>query len=403
MLALAVWAMLTASAPIGITLTKDVANRSIGRDARPLVPHIGGRVAEAPLPLPAPKGARTYRHQWPAVYWEANFIGDRLLLKFNDDKNEYRLTIDGQVLPIAQPGRAEIIVGGLGPGRHRARLDKITESVDFIRAFDGFFVPQGKAVLPPTPRFRQIEFIGDSGMTGYGVRSDTRTCSTEEVRLRTDSGAAWPSLVGRSIDADYQINAISGIGLVRNFSGVRPDRVMSTVYPRSLPDGAQDWHDPSWHPEIVVIVLFNDFGTPIHPGERWKDQAAFAGEYIRAYQQLIATIHQRSPGATLVLPWPDLDQSNDMAMKQLSAGAQIAIRDAAVRAGVARIEFPSLPNFPAENSACDYHGSRNDHRRLADWMTAWLNARPDMWPRSGVDATPIPATPPIRPATRHRY
>ena len=89
----------------------------------------------------------------------------RLLLKFDDDKNEYRLKIDGTAaMPFSQPGRVEVVVTGLGPVRHQVRLDKITESVDFVRTFDGFFVPPEETVLPPPPpRSRQIEFIGDSG------------------------------------------------------------------------------------------------------------------------------------------------------------------------------------------------------------------------------------------------
>ncbi|UZK69055.1 GDSL-type esterase/lipase family protein [Sphingomonas sp. S1-29] len=380
-LALANLAMLAAPAQSAVTITKDVTNRSIKSDARPLPVHIGGRVAMAPLAAPAPKGARAYVHQWPAVYWEAAFIGDRLILKFDDDKNEYRLTIDHvAAIPIPQPGRAAVVVTGLRPGRHRARLDKVTESVEVARAFNGFFVPRGEAVLPaPRARSRQIEFIGDSGMTGYGIRSDTPTCTKEEVRLRTDSGAAWPSLVAHSINADYQINAVSGIGLVRNYGGTAPERVMSALYPRTLPDGTAVWQNQSWQPQVVVVLLFNDFTTPIQPGERWLDQTALADDYVRAYQQFIATIHERSPGAALLLPWPNLAKGNDPAMQRFSSTAQAAIRAAAVKAGVPRIEFPSLPDFTPENSACDYHGSRSDHQNLAGWMIAWIKAQPELW------------------------
>lgn len=380
-LALATWAMLAAPARTAMTVTRDETNHSLKKGDHPLPVHIGGRVAVSPLAPPAPKGARAYVHQWPAVYWEAAFVGDRLLLKFDDDKNEYRFTIDGAAaMPLAQPGRAEVVVTGLGPGRHRVRLDKVTESVDFARTFNGFFVPRGETALPPPPpRSRQIEFIGDSGMTGYGIRSDTRKCTKEEVRLRTDSGAAWPSLVARSIDADYQINAMSGRGLVRNYGGTEPEDVMSALYPRTLPGGTAVWQNPSWHPQVGVALLFNDFATAIRPGERWPDQIALAGNYVRAYQQFIATIHERSPGATLVLPWPDLAKSNDASVRQLGSNAQDAIRAAAANAGILRIEFPSLPDFTPENTACDYHGSRSDHRYLAEWMTGWLNARPELW------------------------
>jgi hypothetical protein len=108
-----VWVLLAASDPAGASLTIDANNRSIGKDARPLLPHIGGRVAASPQKFPTPKGSWAYYHQWPAVYWEAAFVGDRLLLKFDDNKNEYRLTIDGTTFrSIPQPGRVELLESG---------------------------------------------------------------------------------------------------------------------------------------------------------------------------------------------------------------------------------------------------------------------------------------------------
>ena len=299
-LTLAILMTLVAPSHAAVTVIKDATGRSVTAHSRQLLVHAGGRVAVSPLAPLSPKSALAYFHQWPAVYWEAAFAGDQLMLKFDDEKNEYRLTIDdAAVVPIPQPGAAVIVVRGLGPGRHRVRLDKVTESVEFVRAFDGFFVSPGESALPaPLPRSRQIEFVGDSGMTGYGVRSASRTCTKEEVRLRTDSSSAWPSLVAHTIDADYQINAISGRGLVRNYGGVEPARVMSALYPRILPDRPAVWQDRSWHPEVMVIVLFNDFATTLQPGERWPDQVALAADYVKAYQQFVTSLHQRAPRAT---------------------------------------------------------------------------------------------------------
>ncbi len=390
-LTLAILMTLVAPSHAAVTVIKDATGRSVTAHSRQLLVHAGGRVAVSPLAPLSPKSALAYFHQWPAVYWEAAFAGDQLMLKFDDEKNEYRLTIDdAAVVPIPQPGAAVIVVRGLGPGRHRVRLDKVTESVEFVRAFDGFFVSPGESALPaPLPRSRQIEFVGDSGMTGYGVRSASRTCTKEEVRLRTDSSSAWPSLVAHTIDADYQINAISGRGLVRNYGGVEPARVMSALYPRILPDRPAVWQDRSWHPEVMVIVLFSDFATTLQPGERWPDQVALAADYVKAYQQFVTSLHQRAPRATLVLPWPDSAKSADVAMRQLSASAQTAIRAAAIHAGVARIEFPPLPEFTSQNSACDFHGSLSDHQHMAEWMTAWLNARPEIWATSRAGRPPL--------------
>jgi hypothetical protein len=80
-----------------------------------------------------------------------------------------------------------------------------------------------------------------------------------------------------------------------------------------------------------------------------------------------------------VLPWLDFSKYKDEAARELSTTVQTAIRAKATGAGVPRVEFPLLPDFVPENSACDYHGSFNDHRQMAEWMTAWLGARPELW------------------------
>ncbi len=354
---------------------------AVAAQSIPLAVHVGGRVAVVPLPPPAPRGAHGYRHQWPAIYWEGEFVGDQLLLGFDDDKNEYRLSVDGGV-PVAlpQPGRTMLEITGLGPGKHSVRLDKVTESATLVRSFDGFFVPRGGKVLPaPPPRARQIEFIGNSGMTGYGIRSATRTCSAEEVRLRTTAarlGLCWSPM--RWMPIMRSMRCPVGNSCATD-DGVEPERTMAVLYQRTLPDEKSLWQDPAWKPQVVVVMLFADFLIDLKPGEAWPDQAALVTAYTGAYRELVASLHERAPEAALVLPWIDFDKYPDETARLLSTDVKTAIRDAAAGAGVRRVDFPVLPDFPAENSACDYHWSHADHRQMANWMTEWLLARPELW------------------------
>ena len=213
----------------GVHLTSD--------GMQPLPVQIGGRVMAQPTTSPADPLRQRYTHQWPAVYFEAAFEGTAVLLKFDDSVNEYRLIIDDlSPHPLAQPGKAEVTIADLPPGSHRVRLEKVTESIWMLGAFEGFFVASGATAGSVVPRPRQIEFIGDSDMTGYGLRSDTRVCTQEQVRLRSDAQSAYPALVAKHFNADYQLNAISGRGLVRNFEGMAPGNTMSAIYAKTLPD-----------------------------------------------------------------------------------------------------------------------------------------------------------------------
>jgi hypothetical protein len=228
------WLTLLSSMPtalfgqeIGIARSTHVVSRAM----RTLPVHIGGRVAISQLSGQLPAGAKRYLHQWPGVYFETSFSGDSLALKFDDPYNEYRLSIDGQVLQrIAQPGSSEYLVTGLAARLHHVRLERVTESVDHSASFEGFYAPRNARVHGIEDRARRIEFVGDSGMTGYGIRTETRACTQEEVRLKSDTQIAYPALVAKRLDADYQINAISGRGLIRNYGGQWPDDTMLHAY-----------------------------------------------------------------------------------------------------------------------------------------------------------------------------
>ena len=59
--------------------------------------------------------------------------------------------------------------------------------------------------------------------------------------------------------------------------------------------------------------------------------------------------------------------------------AERSIAAAAHALGIRTILFPVLADLGLENSACDYHGSLADHRKLADWLAAYLEAQPELW------------------------
>jgi len=371
-----------AGAAVAQTVEIDSANRSVTGDMQALPVHVGGRVETQPLPTPMPGGAAAFLHEWPGVYFEAAFRGDRVILKFADAANEYRLLIDDlPAIPLAQPGTAEVTVGRLADGVHRLRLEKVTESIDRPASFEGFYIPAtARPIARQPPRPRQIEFIGDSIMAGYGVRSATRQCTKEEVRLLTDTQAAYPALVARHFDADYQINAISGRGLVRNYGGETPEIPLPAVYPRALPSREGVWQDQSWQPQIIVVGLYtNDFSTPLKPGEQWATAEQLVAAFTAAYAPFLAELHRRSPDATVLVVWPDLAQQPESQTAAMADAAQRSIIAAARDIGIHTILFPVLTDLGFESSACDYHGSLGDHRKLAGWMTAYLEAHPELW------------------------
>jgi hypothetical protein len=371
---------LFASACAAQTMTYDLTLKAVTPTMQVLPVHVGGRVVMRDMASSMPVGAVSFVHQWPGVYFEAAFTGREVVARFNDPENEYRLLIDDlEPVRLAQPGHVDISIDGLMDGPHRLRLEKITESVDHSAAFEGFYIPTSERAGRSEQRARRLEFIGDSAMTGYGIRSVVRQCTKEEVRLLTDTQAAYPAIVSEHYGADYQINAISGRGLIRNFGGVEPDDPMTHAYDFAVRDLQAAYDDPAWQPQIVFVSLFADFASDLAATESWRNLSDLGADWGDAYAAFLRRIHHRAPGASIVVGWIDMSQQIDAAFIALAGQARRKIEDAAERDGF-KVSFADMPTgLDYERSACDYHPSLSDQRRLADHVTAFIDAHPALW------------------------
>lgn len=358
----------------------DKRNRTVTAQMRALPVLVGGRVSARPLGKPMPAGATAYSHQWPGVYFEGAFTGERVVVKLDDPVNEYRLLIDGAA-PIAldRLGKAEVTVSGLGVGPHRIRLEKVTESIAARATFAGFYVPAIQEALGAPARIRQIEFVGPSGTAGYGNRSTERTCDLEQVRASTDTQQAYPALIAKHFDADYQINAISGRGLVRNIDGVMPDHSFSAVYPYIFLDRTEPYRDLAWQPQVVELVLVADFMGSLRQGERWTRLDDLVADYLGAYAAFLADLRRRAPGAAVVVQWFDESQIPEGPDRALAERLRAGIGEAARAAGTRRIEFMVPAGLVLENTGCNHHANLADHRKVADAYIRWIEARPGLW------------------------
>jgi hypothetical protein len=43
------------------------------------------------------------------------------------------------------------------------------------------------------------------------------------------------------------------------------------------------------------------------------------------------------------------------------------------------LDFMIMPALQLDNGGCDYHPSLADHRRIAQWMIDYIDARPQLW------------------------
>ena len=316
--------------------------------------HVGGRV----LVETTAEGNKVYEYSWPSIYFETAFKGDALTLKFDDEHNYFQLIVDnGEPVIIKKPGRLDYQVQNLQAGKHRVRLEKITETQSNSGRFLGFYTSENAKALAIPKSKRRIEFIGDSFTVGYGNTSPSQECSNDEVYATTNSQLAFGPLVAKHFDADYQINASSGFGIVRNYNGHSPEKNLIGLYPFTLHSNSYIYAS-DWQPQVIVIGLgTNDFSTKLNDGERWKTRAELQQDYINKYTHFVKSLHNKNPKAQFILMASD-KMEGELATQ---LGKVVTTLKADGMKNLESIIFTGL-----DFEGCHWHPSTQDDELLAD-------------------------------------
>ncbi|MFI5673175.1 SGNH/GDSL hydrolase family protein [Streptomyces cellulosae] len=319
-------------------------------------------------------------YSWPGVSFEGRFRGTGVGIALDDADNDYDVQIDGTtVATLVTPGRTTFRVGGLPDAEHGVRLVKRTESPWATGRFAGFVAAPGGAVLAaPRARSRQIEFIGDSFTAGYGNVSTTRDCSSNGgVNRNSNADLAFGALTARRLDADHQLNAFSGRGMVRNYNGGDPGTDFRTYYERALLNIEGDvWRrPPGWRPQVVVIGLgINDFSTPLNPGERWATREELTAAYQAAFHGFLDRLRARyGPRTFLVVSSTYLSDTDDF-----TRSAQRVVQERN-RRGDDRVRHWYYDDPGLDRLGCDWHPSLNDHRIISGLLHRFLAGLPLRW------------------------
>ncbi|KAF0116203.1 MAG: ce2C [Hyphomonadaceae bacterium] len=324
--------------------------------------NIGGNVRQSP---------EYVEYQWPAIYFEARFNGPKVIFKIDDSYNRFRVLIDGHEIGIIdRPIASQFEVTGLDASEHAIRIDKLTESISSSGRFYGFFVENQSQSLHAQTRERQIEFIGDSDLVGYGVLSKTRDCDGTELRNMTDSTRAYPSIIARHFDADFQLYAYSGIGMVRNYGNNLPGQPLTHFYGRTVFGNLLTTRREDFRPDIIYIALgSNDFSTEIKSGEPWQNSEELSRDFVQKYIIFLRDLRARNPNSTIFFGnYVNADSKLAAAYSQIIA--QIASTDS-------RFHVILLP--AAEATACHWHPSIYDHLSMAQIVISRINELKPNW------------------------
>ncbi len=235
----------------------------------------------------------------PGVYIRARFRGTGVSILLEDEfkwgtnRNYFDALIDGgkpvKIAPEQGVTHYEI-ASGLENAEHTVEFVKRTEASIGYSKFLGFEFA-GEILPPPDRPVRRMEFIGNSITAGAGIEADNNSAECQADgwgQPYNNARLAYGPVLARSLNAEYHVSAVSGIGLVRNYSSQYDARPMPAVYDLTFFEqtASPKWDPKLFVPDVLVLALgTNDFS----PGDSEREPMgveAFTDAYVAFIERL---------------------------------------------------------------------------------------------------------------------
>jgi lysophospholipase L1-like esterase len=330
----------------------------------------------------------------PAAYAKARFSGTAVSVKLEDEfrwgkRNYFDVIVDAgsecerraKIKPV--PGTTEYpAIWGLANGEHTVEFVKRTESSIGNVTFRGFGF-KGEVGAPLEAPTRKVQVIGDSINAGVGAdlpaKEDYPDGATFESLCAEETwgvpyhnaNKGFGALTARYFGAEYQLAAVSGIGLLRTYSSNPVDdlRPLPEVYDSVLLQDPESppWDPKSFVPDLVLLALgTNDFS----PGDDIEKHPRVAvDDYVAAYIEFIDKLRSDAyyPDAKfLLLGSPMLGDKYPEMTDTFRTNLQTAIaaiEEHYVSEGVDAVK--SLDIDRQINRGCSQHPSGAEHAQIA--------------------------------------
>ena len=243
-----------------------------------------GRTAETP------EGAVQF--DWSGTYADVVLCGSMLEMKASDSGlNYFNVIVDGKQHSIVKVEGKEpqsVVLFEGEKGTYHIRIQRRTEGFNGLTTVYSFEADGELVAYQNDAPKRHIEFIGDSLTAGYGT--DSASGSEPYTPETQNCNLAYGCYIARYFDADYNLVAHSGQGVVRNYgdekttSGYTMLDRYGLLFDEADRERPYDFKAGGYTPDLVVIFLgTNDYSTQPWPSFE---------EYSEGYAQLVAKVRE---------------------------------------------------------------------------------------------------------------
>ncbi|MCL2725261.1 MAG: GDSL-type esterase/lipase family protein [Polyangiaceae bacterium] len=298
------------------------------------------------------------------------FSGTGVTITLADNgANWFDVAIDGTAAPAfatSGPAQDYVLAQDLADGEHDLVVTRRTEAFEGDVQFLGITTPEGRDLIATTlPFAHQLEFVGDSVVTGFGVLGVGPDCL---FSLDTESEPdAYPAFTAAALNASHITIGYSGIGIIRDYNNGTTEQ-MPERYLRTLVNDPTSVWDFSYVPDAVILDLgTNDF-TFSDPGDAFET----------AYVSFMELVRSKYPAAHIMVTVSPMIGDGDPSfpartlLKNYLSDA-VATRQAAGDANVSMFEFDEQTG--ALGYGCAYHPNVAEQQALSDKLAAALRTQ----------------------------
>lgn len=325
--------------------------RYLGYSATSVSFRFTGKSAAATL-ISDPDNWPSENHAWIAVY-----INDEA-----QPSQRIELTQEQQTISLYEAEEEKSVT---------ITIMKYSEPEYAVCGVESITIDSDKLLSPPGPKQRKIQIIGDSITCGYGIEG-----SIDDMVHNTASenpARAYSVLTARNLDADLEIVAWNGKGVISSYIGddqntpeqswlvpmlyQYTDAGCCRQYFHEEKEKWEKWDCRKFTPDLVMVFLgTNDASYTRELPERNR-------EFSSGYQELLLDIHTKHPAAKILCMLGTMDA-------RLCPTVEEAVASFASSHPEAEVSYLPLPHQLDEDGlATFWHPTPATHQKIAALVT----------------------------------